>query len=103
MSERFISEAIAPDAGAFDATAMASGEPSPPLRFRWRDREFVVVEERERWRELTPRSFESEQYLRRHWFRLRTACGATVVLYFQRRARDAGRGPRWWMYTIDEN
>jgi hypothetical protein len=102
MPEEFVSEAILPEAGSFDAAAMASGEPAPPARFRWRGREFTVAEELERWRELTPRSFESEQYLRRHWFRLRTACGATVVLYFQRRARDAGRGPRWWLYTIDE-
>ena len=102
MPERFVSEAITPEVGSFDAAAMAPGEPSPPGRFRWRGRDFVVVEQLERWRDLTPRSFESEQYLRRHWFRLRTACGATVVLYFQRRARDAGRGPRWWMYTIDE-
>ncbi|MBM4118257.1 cytoplasmic protein [bacterium] len=102
MPERFVSEAIVPEAGGFDAVAMATGEPAPPARFCWRGREFTVVEQVESWRELTPRSFESEQYLRRHWFRLRTACGATLVIYFQRRARDAGRGPRWWLYTIEE-
>jgi hypothetical protein len=102
MPERFISEAIEPEADSFAPAAMAAGEPAPPARFRWREREFTVVAEIERWHDLTPRSFEGEQYRRRHWFRLRTACGATLVIYFQRRARDARRGPRWWLYTIDE-
>jgi len=102
VAERFVSEAIVPDASTFDPEAMAGGEPAPPARWRWRGRDFEVVEELERWKDVTPRSFEAEGYLRRHWFRQRTACGATAVIYFQRRSRDARGGKRWFLYTLDE-
>ena len=102
MAERFVSEAITPDAGTFTPEAMAGGEPSLPTRWRWRGRDFEVAEELERWKDLTPTSFEAERYLRRHWFRVRTVCGATAVLYFQRRSRDVRGGKRWFLYTLDE-
>lgn len=102
MGERFVSEAIEPEAGAFDAAAMATGEPALPARFRWRGRDYEVAEVLERRRELTPPSFESDRYLRKHWFRIRTRCGAVMRIYFQRRAKDVRGGKRWWLYTIDE-
>ncbi len=103
MKERFISEAIQPAAGEFDPAAMAAGEPALPARFRWRDRDYEVADLLESWRELSPSSFESDRYLRRHWFRIRTDCGSEMVLYFQRRARDVRAGKRWWLYTVTED
>jgi len=103
MGERFISEAIEPIAGEFDPAAMAAGEPSLPARFRWRGREYEVAELLESRRELTPRSFEEDRYLRKHWFRIRTRCGVEMNLYFQRRSRDVRGGKRWWLYTIVEH
>ena len=102
MRERFVSEAITPAAGDFDPDAMAIGEPSLPARFTWRGREYVVAELLEKDRELTPRSFDGDRYLRKHWFRIRTACGVEMRLYFQRRARDVRGGRRWWLYSVLE-
>ena len=87
MRERFVSEAITPAAGDFDPAAMAAGEPALPARFGWRGREYVVAELIEKGRELTPTSFESDRYLRKHWFRIRTTCGLEMRIYFQRRSR----------------
>ena len=43
LSERFISEAVVPVAGTFDATRMAAGEPGLPEAFQWRGRLFEVA------------------------------------------------------------
>ncbi len=102
MGERFVSEAIEVAPGEFDPGAMATGEPSPPARFRWRDREYEVAELLKGWRELTPRSFEEERYLRKHWFQLRTVCGLEMKIYFQRRSRDVRGGKHWWLFTVKE-
>ena len=102
MRERFVSEAIEPAKGDFEPAAMAAGMPSLPARFRWRGSEYVVEELLESRNELTPKSFEEDRYLRKHWFRVRTSCGLLMNLYFQRRSRDVRGGKRWWLYSIVE-
>jgi hypothetical protein len=40
-------------------------------------------------------------YLRRHWFRVRTAGGEQMTLYCERQAKNAKRPKaRWWLYTV---
>jgi hypothetical protein len=41
--EEFVSEAIVPVAGTFDAGAMSRGEPGLPARFTWRDKIYTVA------------------------------------------------------------
>jgi hypothetical protein len=43
-SEAFVSEAVTPEAGSFDAAAMSRGEPGLPRAFTWRGRRFEVAE-----------------------------------------------------------
>jgi phosphoribosylglycinamide formyltransferase-1 len=105
MPASFISEPILPVEAAFDANAMARGEPGLPQKFSWRRREFIVAEVLERWKEHGDcRHGSGESYLRKHGFRIRTTDGAVMVLYFQ---RSVGRGKvsaksRWWMQSIED-
>ena len=81
--------------GAFDVRAMARGEPGVPMRFRWRDTEFVVTDVGPTKRETEP----SEGYVRRHVTRVRTEDGSTFRIVGDRGGR---RGtPRWWVRTVD--
>ena len=43
MGAEFISEAVRPVGGTFDAAGMARGEPGLPQRFVWRGREYAVM------------------------------------------------------------
>jgi hypothetical protein len=103
MSEEFISEPIEPVAGTFDTAAMTRGEPGLPERFKWRDEEYAVADVLEAWKETGPcRSGGPEQYLRKHWYKIRTDHGLEMTLYFERQARSKTRNKtRWWLYTIN--
>lgn len=95
----FVSEPVDPVAGTFDPTAMSRGEPGVPARFRWRGREFAVVEVVRAWKTST--RDRGELYLRRHWFELQTACGRRITLYCERQAKNRNKPKqRWWMYAI---
>ena len=99
---RFVGDAIRPVAGSGDATAMARGEPGLPLRFRWRDADFEVAAVLARWRETGPcTSGSGERYVRKHWWRLRTASGEEMEIYCDRQPRR-GKNPkaRWWLFTV---
>jgi hypothetical protein len=102
MDEDFISESIKPVAGTFNLAAMARGEPGLPGRFLWRRKEYAVADVLEVWKEDGPcRSGSSEMYLRKHWYKIRTADGLIMTLYFERQARSKGQQKiRWWLYTI---
>ena len=102
MDEEFISEPLKPIAGTFNCAAMTRGEPGLPSRFTWRDSEYEVDEVLEAWKETGPcKSGGPEMYLRKHWYRIRTASGAEMKLYFERQARSGReRTRRWWLYTI---
>ena len=43
-----------------------------------------------------------EQYLRKHWFKIRTKDHQIMTLYFDRQARSVGQQRhRWWLYTLE--
>lgn len=99
--DRFVSEPVAPCPGSFDTGAMAAGEPGLPLRFHWRGDAFEVAAVLERWKDTGPcRHGASEQYVRRHWYRVRTRCGRSVVLYCSRQAPRGRARREWVLYTI---
>ena len=100
--EQFIGEAIKPVEGTMDAPAMSTGGPGLPGRFTWRKREYVVAEILEKWKEHgNAREGPGEQYLRKHWFRVRTTDGTEMRIYFERNARSKNqRKTRWWLYTV---
>ncbi len=102
MSEEFVSEPIVPVAGTFDATGMTRGEPGLPSRFLWREQEYTTADVLEAWKETGPcRSGGPEQYLRKHWFKIRTDNGLEMTMYFERQARTKRQSKkRWWLYTI---
>ena len=97
--ETFVSEAVTPEAGTFDAAAMARGEPGVPRAFVWRGRRFEAAEVVGRWKTST--RDRGELYLRRHWFELRVASGERMTLYCERQAKNL-RNPkaRWWLYKV---
>jgi hypothetical protein len=103
MVENFISEIIKPVAGTFDTAAMSRGEPGLPKKFTWREKEYEVAEVLEVWKETGPcKSGSDEQYLRKHWHKIRTTDNHIMTLYFERQARSKGQSKaRWWLYTIE--
>ncbi len=103
MVENFISELIKPVEGTFDTAAMTRGEPGLPKKFTWRDKEYEVAEILEVWKETGPcKSGSEEQYLRKHWYKIRTTTDEIMTLYFERQARSKGQSKaRWWLYTIE--
>jgi len=103
MNEEFISEPIAPVAGSFKAAAMTRGEPALLAGFTWRDRQYAIAEVLEAWKETGPcRSGGGEQYLRKHWYKIRAGEGLRMTIYFERQPRSKSRSKaRWWLYTIE--
>jgi hypothetical protein len=102
LEEQFISERIRPAPEAIETFRMARGEPGLPRRFTWRNREYVVAKVIESWKELGPcSSGADEQYVRKHWLRIETACGEEMRIYCDRQAKP-GSDPkaRWWLYAI---
>jgi len=105
--ETFISEAIEPsseDGGAaFDAAAMARGEPGLPVAFRWRDQVYTVRRVIRRWKASGPEvgRLKGQVYLRRHCFELAMSDGAIWNVYFLRHApRGGGATRRWFLYSM---
>jgi len=81
---------------------MARGEPGLPRRFLWRDEEYEIDTVLEQWKETGPcKSGSDEQYVRKHWYRVRTTNGAEMRIYFERQARSGReRTKRWWLYAV---
>jgi hypothetical protein len=102
MGKQFIGEAIEPIAEAMDTRRMARGEPGLPMRFLWRGQEYEVAEVLEQWRQTGPcTSGSDEQYVRKHWYRIRTTSGEEMKLYFERQARSGReRTLRWWLHSL---
>ena len=104
MPERFVSEAITPMPGTGDAGAMAAGGPGLPGEFRWRGRTIRVATVLRAWRETGPcRHGSGEQYVRRHWFEVRTTEETTLKIYFDRQPRGGRKAPRWWLFSETES
>ncbi len=102
MQDEFVSEPIKPVEGTFDSAGMARGEPGLPGRFVWRDTEYAVAEILEKWQELGRcKSGSSEQYLRKHWFKIKCSDGLEMTIYFERQPRAKRQNKtRWWLYTV---
>ncbi len=102
MKEEFISEGIRPVAGTSDVGGMARGEPGFPKRFIWRGKEYALDKVLETWKESGPcRTHGQEKYLRKHWFRIRTADGLEMKIYFDRQARNKSQSKkRWWLFSL---
>ena len=99
--EKFISEAIVPVLGSFATSAMSGGEPGLPLKFRWRNDEYEVLRVLEKWKTTgNCRGGGSEQYLRKHWFRIETVNGVEMQIYFDRQPRAKQNKKRWWLATV---
>jgi hypothetical protein len=90
-------EPIEPAAGSFDPRAMARGEPGVPRAFRWRGRDYEVVEVLGSAREVVGAGgaggVDGVGYVRRHAVTVRTRCGLVLVLVG---ARARGAGPARW-------
>jgi len=105
MGATFLSEPIIPVDASFDTSGMARGEPGLPQKFRWRNKEFLVAEVLEQWRDHGDcRHGSGERYVRKHGYRVRTSEGVIFRLYFQ---RSVGRGKlpaksRWWIHSIED-
>jgi hypothetical protein len=98
--ETFVGEPIAPEGGSFSASAMAQGKPGLPGALVWKERRLVVLEVLEEWKEFGPCHHGSgEQYVRKHWFRVRTTENLEMRIYFERQARTAARA-RWHLFSI---
>lgn len=93
--ERFVSEPIEIDVTSVPVSGLGQGAPTCPMRFRWRDREYVVVQVMEQGKQL--RAHDSrEKYLRSHSFRVRTEDGLEMVLRCDRQVR----GNPWRIFTV---
>jgi hypothetical protein len=104
--ERFVSEPIQPDRASFDTNRMAAGEPGLPHRFNWRKQEYDVEDVLETWKSTGPcTSGSPEQYVRRHYFKVRTECGEIMTLYCDRQPSKRSGKIRsgWVLYSIAEN
>jgi hypothetical protein len=84
-------------AGDGFVTPASGGEPPIPRAFTWGDRTLTVAAVLRAWR--STKTDRGDTYLKRHWFALETAEGATIEVYFD---RDSRRGSEWWLYTIDD-
>ena len=98
-AETFVSEAVVPEVGSFDAAAMSRGEPGLPRAFTWRGRRYEVAQVLSTYKTSTPD--RGEMYLRRHWFQVRALTGERMTLYCERQAKNRNRPKaRWWLYSV---
>ena len=99
--ERFVSEPLEPVGDAFDARAMARGEPGLPAKFKWRGREYRITELLEAAVSSGPGKGGMGRYLRKHWYTFRTETGEVMTCYFDRQAKSPGKPKvRWWLYSV---
>ena len=100
--EQFVSQALRPVPSTFDTARMARGEPGLPRCFVWGDRTLEVASVLRAWTQTGPcRHGSGEQYVRKHWYEVRTATGEVAVIYFERQPRPKSRtGERWWLFSL---
>lgn len=102
IPEKFIGEAITPEDLSFGAATMSTGAPGMPASFSWRRQKFSVLSVLEQWKDCGDcRHGSGERYVRKHWFRIRTAEGSEMNIYFERQGRPGSRA-RWRLYSIRE-
>ena len=101
--DQFVSDPITPLKEGFDAAAMGRGEPGLPAGFVWRDAEYRIARELERWKQSSPEGGRAgnEVYLRRHCYRLLMDSGDVWSIYFTRQpVAGSGGRQRWFLYTV---
>ena len=85
MHEEFIIEDIKPVVNAFDTKLMASGTPGLAREFIWRGQKVTVTDTLRTWKTTGPcRHGSGDQYVRRHWFEVKTAGHGTMKIYFNK-------------------
>ncbi len=100
MKETFVGEAITPEDTSFASSSMATGKPGLPREFFWKGRKYSVLQVMEEWKETGDcRHGSGERYVRKHWYRVKTAEGPEMKIYFERQGR-ADHGARWRLYSI---
>ncbi len=101
--EVFVGDPLEPKAGTFDAAAMGAGGPGLARRFLWRGEAVEVAAVLRTWKETGPMKGArsgGEQYVRKHWFEVRTTGGEVLTLYVERQARTARETRRrWWLFS----
>ena len=104
MDAHLISEPIKPVVSSMRPSWIARGEPDMPREFSWRGQVYTVAEVLDRWKETGPcTSGSDEQYVRKHWFRVRTTDGTEMSIYFERHAASRReRTRRWWLFSLTE-
>ncbi len=103
-NHEFVSEPIKPDAGTFNAAAMAAGQPGLPSGFTWRDRHYQIQRLLAEWKHSEAEGHRpgGERYYRKHYFRVATQDGRIMTIYAVRHVKP-GENPRkrWWLYTVE--
>jgi hypothetical protein len=101
---RLVSEAIEPDVGTMRTSRIARGQPDMPRLFTWRGRQHEVAAVLRSWKETSRcKSGADEQYVRKHWFHVRTTDGLEMKVYFERQpASRRERKARWWLYAVSD-
>lgn len=93
--EEFIGEPIEVDVSSMSPEALATGAPSCPKRFTWRQQVYTVIELLDQGKQL--RAHDSkETYVKSHSFRVRTAEGYEMVLRCDRQVR----GNPWRLFSL---
>lgn len=103
MPDQFVSEPIQPVSKTMDTERMAIGEPGLPRAFLWRGETIVIEEVLQCWRELGPcRHGSREKYVRKNWYKIKTATGTTMKIYFDRQPKDGRSCSGWWLFSIQK-
>jgi hypothetical protein len=80
---------------------MCAGEPGLPGRFVWRGTNYEVARVLEKWKTTGACHHGStEQYVRRHWFKVEITDGTHMEIYFERQPRSKPKKQRWWLAAI---
>lgn len=100
-SDKFISEPITPLDASFNTSSMVAAAPGLPMRFTWRKKEYAVAEIIRTWTSTGNCTHgSSEQYVKKHWYRIRTEDGSEMQIYFERQPRSGQSRKRWWLASI---
>ncbi len=104
-AEKLISEALRPlFAGDGVDSPVTAGDPLLPRAFVWRGATYPVLAVLNAGRGLGPCTHGSgERYVRKHWYRIATAGGLVMRVYFERRPRRGAAMTRWWLYSIADS
>lgn len=102
-AEKFISEPIKPVIETADTSQMAIGGPGLPREFLWDGRRVRIAAILRTWRETGKCTHGSgENYVRKHWFEVKTSAGI-MKIYFERKARGKAGSPRWRIFSLRES